>query len=110
MLYQSFSFCLPKSALRARNIFLNNVQTQGEITTPYEGGVNDVQTRGKAITTAMSLRIENNLQSPGRYSTKTPKRRIELCRLDEWTTPLTWVQRIILQNYNKFKLKIKNIN
>jgi hypothetical protein len=47
-----------------------DVHTQGKITTPYAGAVNDMQTRGKTITTTTILRMENNTQTPGRYSIK----------------------------------------
>jgi hypothetical protein len=50
-----------------------DVHTQGEIT-PYAGGVNDIQTRGKMITTTTGLRTENNTLTSGRYSIKNPKR------------------------------------
>jgi hypothetical protein len=60
------------------------------------------------ITTTTGLRTENNTQTPGRYSKKKKRERdIELCRLDEWTTPLTEVQKRILQNFNKLKIKLK---
>jgi hypothetical protein len=45
-----------------------NVHIQGKITTPYAGGVHDIQTRAKTITTTTGIHTENNTQIPGRYS------------------------------------------
>jgi hypothetical protein len=44
--------------------------------TPYAGGANEMQTRGKTITTTMGLRVENNTRTPGCYNIKNPKRGI----------------------------------
>jgi hypothetical protein len=76
MLHKSFSLSLPRGTLRVKNSFLNNVHTQGTIKTPYAGAVNDIQTRGKTITTTTGLPTENNPQTPGRYSIKNPKKEI----------------------------------
>jgi hypothetical protein len=58
-----------------KTLFYTSDHAQGKIT-PYADGLNNIQIRGKTITTTTGLHTENNTGTPGRYSIKNPKRGI----------------------------------
>jgi hypothetical protein len=51
----------------------DSIHTKGKTTTPYADGVNDIQTRGKMITTTGGLCTENNMITSRQLQYNNPK-------------------------------------
>jgi hypothetical protein len=83
------------------------VHTREKTITPHTGGVNDIQARGKTITTT-GLCMENNTQTPRPIQYKKSKQRNnELYCFDKWTTPLAECRKEHYKIFMNFKFKSK---
>jgi hypothetical protein len=71
---------------------LDNIHTQRKATTPYAGRVNNIQAKGKMMTTTTGLHMENDTQTLRPLQSKKSKEGDnELYHLDKWMMPLAEV-------------------